>query len=607
MTNDGQGQSTPESSAGQASAVEGQIPEAVLAASGPRRVQVATRLWWLTILCFVVAVVLTTANFRGQGLAISVAFPDGHGLKVGDALRYRGITVGEVTAIALAGDLQSVSAKIVLETGNEALAVEGSQFWIQRPQLQLGQVDGLDTVLGAKYVGLLPGDPAGKQRIEFTGLATPLSITEGAWREVEIEFPSGEGLEVGNPVLYRGISVGEVLSVNLSTDGASVLVKAGLMGGAQKLATAGTQFWIERPRLDITEVRGLDTLVTGRYIAMQPASSSSAQQDFFVGLPAAPPLPRRDGSLEVELDAPRRLGLVRGAPVTYRGLEVGRVSNVELSPDGASVKVGVIIEREYTELVRADSRWWANGGVELEAGLKGVNVSVESLTAWIRGGVAFATPPDHAEAVVTGHRFMLQPEPVSAWLDWQPRIAIGSRSAAANGIALPKPIRVAASWRASILGLYRRHTTETWALAMDDGSLRVPSTFVDDLMASGAAVTIETQGKTFEFSPIQRGPGLRVESIKFPASIAAQRFSVKNISDAYSDKSVFLVVNPELSQPMALDTTRISVAPETGFRVAPGIPLSKELLGSPVVESSTGNLYGLLIESSDGWYIARAR
>ena len=219
------------------------------------------------------------------------------------------------------------------------LAVEGSQFWIERPQLRLGQVSGLDTVVGAKYVGVAPGPPRAPATTTFVGRENPLRVTGENVREIRIRFPAGEGLSAGDTVRYRGISVGEVTQVQLSPAADAVWVDVRLVGSSPMLTRAGTQFWIERPRLDLTEVRGLDTLIGGRYIAMEPSRGNGQLQVEFEGLAEPPPLPRHDGTLELELDAPNRLGLVRGAPVTYRGLEVGRVSHVGLSSDGASVKV----------------------------------------------------------------------------------------------------------------------------------------------------------------------------------------------------------------------------------------------------------------------------
>ncbi len=571
-----------------------------------------TRLWWLTLLCAVLAVVLVVLSLDEPGTEITIRFPEGHGLQVGDDLRYRGITVGTVAQVELADRLDAVRVGILLTAGHEKLAVEGSQFWIQRPRLQLGQIGGLDTVIGAKYVAVVPGPVDGRHVTEFDGLANPLGLTEGDWREIQISFPSGEGLDVGSPVRYRGIRVGEVTSIELTATGTGVEVGVRLTGAASRLASAGSQFWIERPRLDLTEVRGLDTLLTGHYIAMQPAGlrgdgGAVPLEDEFVGLAEAPPLPRSDGSLEVELDCSERFGLVRGAPVTYRGLEIGRVANVELATDSASVKVGVIIESAYTELIRDDSKWWVTSGLELDASLQGINVSIDSLSAWLRGGVAVATPSNPGKSVVTGHRFMLAPEPKNEWLSWSPRIATGGVIAAGNGdVRLPEAVRVVASWRASLLGLYRRKTVETWAIAMSDGTIRVPSTFVNEAAAAEQEVDIEMQGKKFSFTTAPKD-GPSTVKITFSKSIDVPKFSTKRVSYDFNDKTVFLIVNPELSQPLALNGSRLAIEGSLGLRIAPGVPIADELTGSPVVNAETGDLYGLLVRGETSWVIAKIK
>jgi paraquat-inducible protein B len=567
-----------------------------------------TRLWWVTGLCVVLALGLVASSLRTQGKLITVRFRDGYGLKPGDTLRYRGIEVGSVTQVAISPDLNGVDVKIQLVPGNERVAVEGSQFWIARAQLRLGQVSGIDTVLGAKYVGVLPGDLTAPPHSVFRGLETPLGITDGDSREIQIQFPTGEGLQVGDPVRYRGIDIGEVTLVELQTATASVLVSVRLVGTARDLARLGSQFWIERPRLDLTEIRGLETLLGGRYIAMQPSATDSPPGSTFVGLAEAPPLPRRDGSLEVELDASSRLGLVRGAPITYRGLEVGRISHVALASDGASVKFGAVIDTEYAELVRDNSKWWAIGGIELEASLSGIQVSIESMSAWVRGGVAFATPLAPGERVVTGHRFVLEAEPQTEWLQWQPRIALRGSSRSGQGLELPRPVRVVASWQASWLGLYRRRTLQTWGIALDDKSLRVPSEFIRQASLAGDEVAIEVAGKSFPLGTnaavtksLERAGSLF--SLPLPESVQVSRWPVSDTSPQWDSQSVLLVVNPELSEPLAIDGTRLAKSNSQRINLAPGVAIAPALTGSPVVHADSGKLLGLLVLIDNQWSI----
>ena len=577
-----------------------EIPQAVVrSAEQVSAGRLKTRLWWLTLLCVGLAAALVVSSYQTQGTTIAIHFDQGHGLKAGDTLRYRGIDVGAVQSVKIAKDLDGVDTRILLSPGNEAIAVEGSQFWIERPRLRLGQISGLDTVVGAKYIAVLPGDPGNELAYDFEGLESPLTIVDGDSIEVEVRFPEGQGLAVGDPVRYRGISVGEVTEIALESDPEAVLVRLRLVGTAKSLARAGTQFWIERPRIDLTEVRGLETLLGGLYIALQPTSMDGDPSTRFAGLAAAPPIPLRDGALEVELDAAERMGVNRGAPITYRGLEVGRVSGVDLSSDGATVKIRAVVEAEYAELVREDSRWWANGGVKLDANLGGVTIAMDSVAAWLRGGIAFGTPEMPGKRVVTGHRFVLNPEPLEEWLDWQPRIAV----AKAGELELPQCVRVVARWK-SMIGLYR-HTAETWGIALDSGYLMVPTTFADEAEDVEHEVTLELAGTSaaLESKNILRAQHLT--RIRLPAKAKVKKWSKGNIGKWNSD-SVLLIVNPDLPEPLALDDTRVELRKGIGLRIASGVPISDSLLGSPVVDATTGRLIGLLVKHNGDWVVATA-
>lgn len=576
---------------------------AVRSTGGTLHHRMKTKLWWLTGLCALLAGGLIFSSFGQKASTIHIRFKDGHGLKPGDTLRFRGIDIGEVTGVVLTSDLNHVDVTIDLLEGNQAIAAEDSQFWIQRARVSLGQVSGLDTVLGAKYLGVAPGRSSARKQ-QFIGIETPLAMTEGDSSEVRIRFAAGDGLELGHPVRYRGIKVGEVILIELTNDQQAIEVAVRLVGSARQLAKQGTEFWIERPRLDLTEIRGLDTLLSGNYIALEPGSHSAPLADRFVGLSEPPPLARRAGSLEIELDATARMGVVRGAPVMYRGLEVGRITDVGLAKDGATVKITIVIDAQYVDLVRDNSKWWMTGGLDFKAGLTGIQLSIDSFSAWLRGGVAFATPPDPGKQVVTGHRFTLEPLPQSEWLEWQPRIAVG-RSGSLEGIHYPSPVALVASWKRSLLGIPRRQTEKCWGLALSNRTLALPVSFIQLLADSGSPVVLETSGTSFPLDPskvsIQGGVGF----VPLPPDLLSDSlWPEQNVSSAFLESSVLLVVGPQLTEPVALDATRLEPLQDIGLRIAPGVPLSEEWMGLPVVDSASGNLYGLLARTNAGWTIA---
>ncbi len=588
---------------------QNQIPIATIRSSSQVQAQRwRTRVWWLTGLCAIIAIAVTASSMGRQGLKILVHFKEGHGLKAGDSLRYRGIEVGSVAEVRLEKDMSGVQVHIQLSPEHSALALKESSFWIERPRLRIGQVGGLETVIGAKYVGVLPSSKSDQARqTEFTGLEYPLLSADQDSTEVRVRFPAGEGLTAGDPVRYLGIDVGEVTNVELSEDLHGVSVGVRLVGSAQKLARSGTQFWIERPRLDISEVRGLDTLVAGRYLALEPPLGDAAPAQSFEGLSEPPPLVRRQGSLELELEARQRMGLVRGAPITYRGLEVGRVADVGLANDGASVTIRAIIEPEYADLVRTNSVWWSTGGIKMDANLTGVNVTVDSFTSWLRGGLSFATPSAPGDKVATGYRFGVAEKADADWLTWQPRIATGLWNSTGDGnVPLPRVTRLAATWQTTFLGFKRRQSLQTWCLPLDDGTALVPASFMKSAAEAKTPVNIEVAGSSKEIDPSKFETRQAVIQIPLENAVKLDRWPrAKQATSVWSGRTPLLIVNPEMSEPLPLDASRAAATPGGLIEINASVPMHKSLEGSAVIETTTGELLGLLVSLNNRWVIAQ--
>lgn len=243
---------------------------------------------------------------------------------------------------------------------------------------------------------------------------------------ITVHFAEGYGLQPEDHVRFRGIIVGEVDSIELDESLQGVSVHIHLVDDAAGLARQGAQFWIERPQISLGSVRGLDTIVGGRYVAVLPGPDGAEVQHEFVGTELPPPnLDATRGGLEVMLVAENRFGLERGAPITYRGLHVGQVASVALSSDAHAIEVRGVVENRYSHLVRTNSQFWNNGGMDFKIGLRGVDVDIDTLASLAAGGIGFATPDPAGPPAAPGERFELAEEEVEGWQEWQPLIQMG--------------------------------------------------------------------------------------------------------------------------------------------------------------------------------------
>ena len=549
-----------------------------------------TRLWLLTGACLLVATGLVVWNQKPSGPQITIQFEQGHGLKPGNTLQYRGIEVGEVTAVDLNDAADGVSVTVELQPGAKQLAVNGSQFWIVRPRVSLTRISGLDTVVGARYLSVQPGPVGREAQLEFEGLETPLTLIDSEAVEVAIHFKEGHGLSIGDQVQHRGIVVGEVTAVDLDAEFDGVTVQVRLAASAGRLARAGTQFWIERPTVSAAQVRGLDTLVGGRYIAVSPGPMDGAEVTEFDGLQDAPAGELPEGGLEIVLEATTRGGLRRGVPVVYRGLPIGRVFSVGLASDSATIDARAWIEAPYRHLVRGNTRFWTMNGIDVSVGLSGVEVSADSLSSIMLGGVALATPDVPGDVVNTGHRFVCAANAEDEWLNWQPRLALGSRQA-----VLPQPVRASIRWQTRVVGFRRDRQRSGWVLPLADGRLFGPTDLLSPVGdAVDDATTLEAGGVSIPLTADSTTVFGDIAVLTTPARVVEPGAGWKAERLRAEGEPVDCLVVTSGVEPLSIAAARLTEA-DPGWLVDPTVPLTEDHHGACAVSRESGHVIGLVV------------
>jgi paraquat-inducible protein B len=215
-----------------------------------------------------------------------------------------------------------------------------------------------------------------------------------------IRFDDGEGISVDQTeVLYKGISIGKVSDIKVAEDNHGVIATANINKDAVKYLRAETRFWLVKPRVSLAGVTGLETLVSGQYIAIQPGGGEEKRD--FSALRDPPPLTSNLPGLHLTLKAERLGSLIQGSPVYYRQLEVGLVEGYQLGSDPRIVEVKIHIREEFAYLVRKHTRFYNASGISVSGGLEGFKVHSESIISLAAGGIAFFTPDNHEDSPPT--------------------------------------------------------------------------------------------------------------------------------------------------------------------------------------------------------------
>ncbi|SDP09220.1 PqiB family protein [Pseudomonas jinjuensis] len=377
-------------------------------------------------------------NLDSPGLHLVLTSDKLGSLEVGTPILYRQLKVGSVQSYQLSRDRKRVVIGVHIEPEYAHLVNDSTRFWNVSGITLTGNLSGvqvksesLQTLITGGIAFDTPNPkapPVTKVRRFVLFDQEDMALAQGTL--VEICATSADGLNVGAPIRFKGLEVGKVEDIALEKNLSGVILKARITKAESVIAREGTQFWAVKPVVGLSGVENLGTLVGGQYIEVLPASKPGKRREHFDLLAKAPNLLGREKGLSLVLSAPRRGSLKPGVPVTYREVQVGKVTSFELGEQGDRVLIHILIEPRYAALVRSGSRFWNASGVGVDASLfKGVKVRTESIETILSGGVAFATPNNAEMGALArpGQTFALFDEANEEWLQWAPKIRLGAK------------------------------------------------------------------------------------------------------------------------------------------------------------------------------------
>ncbi|SDD47584.1 paraquat-inducible protein B [Paracoccus isoporae] len=255
--------------------------------------------------------------------------------------------------------------------------------------------------------------------VPILALAVTLGLAWNAYSGrgelISVTFRDATGIVPGETTLkFREITVGEVEAVRFTDDLRSVEVDIRTEPEVTPYIDADAEFWIVRPVVSAQGISRLDTVLSGVFIEGFWDADRGEPATEFVGLDR-PTLARLSGEgTWITLSSPGAKGLAEGAPVTFRGLEVGRMQNLHLSEEDETVLADVFIEAPHDQRLTTSTVFWDTSGFSVSLGAQGLSLNVDSLSKLVQGGVAFSTMATGGQPVEAGHVFDLQPDEETA-------------------------------------------------------------------------------------------------------------------------------------------------------------------------------------------------
>lgn len=209
---------------------------------------------------------------------------------------------------------------------------------------------------------------------------------------ISIQFNTATGLEAGKTkIKTRDVDIGIVKNIELSDDLKGVIVTARMGKNVTPILHADNQFWIVSPKVSLSGVSGLGTILSGPYINMAPGIETEMSKEF-IALEAPPVTPAGTPGLHITLNSETEFAYKKGDPVIYKGIKVGEFEDIYFNFEERIVYYNTFIEAPYHTLITTNTKFWDISGVQMELGASGVKLSTGSIETLLTNGVTFGIP-----------------------------------------------------------------------------------------------------------------------------------------------------------------------------------------------------------------------
>lgn len=209
---------------------------------------------------------------------------------------------------------------------------------------------------------------------------------------ITIEFSSAAGIEQDKTkIKTRDVEIGVVKRVVLKPDLSGVTVTARIQPESAHLLTTESNFWLVRPRVSLSGISGLSTLLSGPYITMEPTDNGEPETNF-VALENPPVTKTGTPGLQITLNSNAEFAFKEGDPIIYKGLKVGEFEDIYFNLEERIVYYNAFIEAPYHKLITENTKFWNVSGVRFDLAANGIKVETGSLETMLTNGVTFGIP-----------------------------------------------------------------------------------------------------------------------------------------------------------------------------------------------------------------------
>ncbi|WP_076413615.1 MlaD family protein [Shewanella sp. UCD-KL12] len=328
------------------------------------------------------------------GIEFTLTAEQSDAASTGTDIVFRGLQVGRLTDTKLTDTGVKFTAKIDKEYAQ--LLSGSSRFWTEGADISLAGVKHAERLITGSVINLSTG--TGEALSQYTLLDTPPEENAQSKLSLTLTSENNPGVSADAQVRYKQLPIGKVLSVNLNKALSGVEYKIEIWPEYSELITSDSYFTTESA-LDIdasldgvsVKTRDLTTLTKGAISLVQGQSKSpvknQSQLSLFSSVSDASDYFSNLNQTRLSLTSSDGAGLSKGSPIYYQKMKIGEVSQVNWLAESDEFDIQIHIQKQFSTLIKANTVFWRNSALSVNAGLSGVDIEVSPLEGALKGSI----------------------------------------------------------------------------------------------------------------------------------------------------------------------------------------------------------------------------
>jgi len=314
------------------------------------------------------------------------------GLSTNTRILFRGEKIGSIHRIQRQGE------RIILHAGIlpnfDFLLKAQSQFWLVKPTMSLAGLKDTDALFGGSYIGVNAGEGETSRTFNLTE-TSPKKHLSASGLQLTLTTEQGNIVTSGSPVSYKGMIIGQVDNVSLSSEGKSATLNITIDEPYRNLVTHYSRFYNASGvsmsgglTNFLVKTESVNTILTGGISFYNPENNENKSASITEGTSFTLFEHYQDAKLAgiaIKIHFNNARGLKAKLAIKYQDQVIGRITRVVLNDDEIGATVYALLNDNGKKFADEGTKFWH---AKTELGL----VGSANLSAILDGGFIEALP-----------------------------------------------------------------------------------------------------------------------------------------------------------------------------------------------------------------------